>query len=218
MIMNNAKEAATGQGRLPGSVEMMPDTGTYVVRCSRDQAELAGLIESGTAEYVFVGAIMPVRSGRELCRLMGDESGQMNYPVMVLSRTGQENQIPAPPPTTRVMASGPLSETLKELLAPEAEEPTIQLRDLQINVARHEVKVKDQIVDLTATEMRLLMLLTQRAGWALSRDQIIEFIRGKGYACTGRSVDVLIVGLRRKLGPVGKRIQTVRGIGYRYRE
>lgn len=70
-------------------------------------------------------------------------------------------------------------------------------------------------IDLTATEFKILCLLAKRPGWVFSRDQIINAVRGEDYAVTDRSVDVQIVGLRKKLGLAGKYIETIRGVGYR---
>ena len=64
----------------------------------------------------------------------------------------------------------------------------------------------------------MLALLAGRPGWAFSRSQIVDSVRGYNYSVTDRSVDVQIVGLRRKLGAYGRNIQTVRGIGYRFRD
>ncbi len=73
-------------------------------------------------------------------------------------------------------------------------------------------------VELTYTEFKILMLLATRPGWVFTRTQIVDAIHGEGYAVTDRAVDVQIVGLRKKLGPCGDYIETVRGVGYRFRE
>ena len=73
-------------------------------------------------------------------------------------------------------------------------------------------------VHLTASEFTILALLAGRPGWVFSRQQIIDQVRGYDYSITPRAVDVQIFGLRRKLGPAGACIETVRGIGYRLRE
>ena len=64
----------------------------------------------------------------------------------------------------------------------------------------------------------MLHLLAGRPGWVFSRTHIVDAIRGEGYAVTDRSVDVQIVGLRKKLGNAGNYIETVRGVGYRFKE
>ncbi len=73
-------------------------------------------------------------------------------------------------------------------------------------------------MDLTATEFRLLHLLARRPGWVFTRAQIVNEIRGEDYPVTERAVDVQVVGLRKKLGPCGGYLETVRGIGYRFKE
>ena len=73
-------------------------------------------------------------------------------------------------------------------------------------------------VDLTLTEFRLLHFLARRPGWVFTRYQIVDALHGDDYPVTDRSVDVQVVGLRKKLGKSGKYIETVRGVGYRFRE
>ena len=85
-------------------------------------------------------------------------------------------------------------------------------------VGRHIVRVGDVEVDLTATEFGVLLFLARHRGWVFTRDQIIDAVKGSDYPVTDRSVDVQIVGLRRKLGTAGTMIETVRGVGYRMKD
>ncbi len=87
-----------------------------------------------------------------------------------------------------------------------------------IDRGRHEVRIEDDPIDLTATEFRLLNLLATRPGRVFTRQQIIEAIHGGLAAVTDRSVDVQMVALRRKLGDHGSNLETVRGVGYRFKE
>jgi two-component system alkaline phosphatase synthesis response regulator PhoP len=80
------------------------------------------------------------------------------------------------------------------------------------------VWAQDRKVDLTRTEFDILRTLVRRAGLVLSRYQIVDAIHGDDYTVTDRAVDVQIVSLRRKLGPCGQYIETVRGVGYRFRD
>jgi two-component system phosphate regulon response regulator PhoB len=73
-------------------------------------------------------------------------------------------------------------------------------------------------LDLTFTEFQLLCVLARRPGWVFTRSQIVDAVRGSDYPVTDRSVDVQVVGLRKKLGAYGHYIETVRGVGYRFRE
>jgi two-component system phosphate regulon response regulator PhoB len=93
----------------------------------------------------------------------------------------------------------------------------LSLGDLRIDCSRHEVSVHCEVVRLTATEFGILLCLTKLPGWVFSRYQIVEAVRGEGWNVTDRAVDVQIVGLRKKLGDLGSCIETVRGVGYRFR-
>jgi len=77
--------------------------------------------------------------------------------------------------------------------------------------------VGGQEVDMTATEFAVLHALAQRPDWVMTRNQIIAAVRGGNYPVTERSVDVQVVGVRKKLGQAGDYIQTVRGVGYRFK-
>jgi two-component system phosphate regulon response regulator PhoB len=101
---------------------------------------------------------------------------------------------------------------------PQEEEATLSFGKLEILPGRHEVKVSGKPVQLTLTEFRILHFLARRPGWVFTRYQIIDAVQGEDHIVTDRSVDVQVVGLRKKLGPVGKYIETVRGVGYRFRK
>ena len=82
---------------------------------------------------------------------------------------------------------------------------------------RHEVSLHGDLIDLTATEFRILAALMAAKGRVMSREQLIELTLGQGAAVTNRAMDVHIAALRRKLGPAATAIQTIRGVGYAFR-
>ncbi|MHB0956807.1 MAG: response regulator [Pirellulaceae bacterium] len=94
-------------------------------------------------------------------------------------------------------------------------ESSIQIHNMVIHPGRHVVMVDNELIELSATEFRLLHFLARKPGWVFSREQILDGVNGDNYAVTARAVDVQIVGLRRRLGAAGKHIETVRGVGYR---
>ena len=87
-----------------------------------------------------------------------------------------------------------------------------------IDPGRHEVLLEGRPLDLTLMEFQLLHLLARRPGWVYTRSQIVQGVHGDDYAVTERSIDVHLVGLRKKLGSFGKYLETVRGIGYRLKD
>ncbi|PWB70035.1 DNA-binding response regulator, partial [candidate division GN15 bacterium] len=95
---------------------------------------------------------------------------------------------------------------------------SIKLDALEINEGKREVLVAGQRVDLTFTEFQILHFLASKPGWVFTRYQIVDAVKGEDYPVTDRSVDVQIVGLRKKLGAAGTMIETIRGVGYRLAE
>jgi two-component system phosphate regulon response regulator PhoB len=103
-------------------------------------------------------------------------------------------------------------------VAKDLEKAPIKIRELSIRPARREVLVDSKPVDLTFTEFNILYALARRPGIVFTRYQIVDQVHGNDYPVTDRAVDVQIVGLRKKLGSCGKYIETVRGVGYRFKD
>jgi len=91
-----------------------------------------------------------------------------------------------------------------------------QFGDLSIDIESHEVHVNNEQIDLTALEFRLLRQLVDRRGRVQSRDQLLSDVWGYSSEVTTRTVDTHIKRLREKLGPMGKYVQTIRGVGYKF--
>ena len=102
--------------------------------------------------------------------------------------------------------------------SPVDDSKVITIHALEIHPGRRTVLAGGKPVDLTYTEFQLLTVLAHRPGWVFTRSQIVDSVRGSDYPVTDRSVDVQVVGLRKKLGAYGDYIETVRGVGYRFRE
>jgi two-component system phosphate regulon response regulator PhoB len=86
-----------------------------------------------------------------------------------------------------------------------------------VHPGRHEVLVNRDPIHLTLTEFDILYHLAQRSGWVFTRRQIVGAVRGSNYVINERSVDAQIYGLRKKLGPAARYIETVRRVGYRFK-
>ncbi len=178
-------------------------------------------------DLIVLDLMLPGVDGLEVCRVLKKERTTEHIPIVMLTAKGDEADIVAglelgaddyitKPFSPKVLVARVRSVLRRKTLAPPPETAVIKLKDLVIDPGRHEVLVEDEPVDLTLTEFRILHLLARRPGWVFTRDQIIERARGDDVVVTGRSVDVHITSLRRKLGACGKYIETVRGIGYRF--
>ena len=192
-------------------------------------------VESKPPDVILLDLLLPGMDGLSVCRKLKASPATQSIPILMLTAKGEEGDIVAglnlgaddyitKPFSPKVLLAR-LRAVMRRKTAGDAaatsdgEEPeTIQIRDLGIHPGRHEVLVRGTRVELTATEFRLLYFLAQRPGWVFTRQQILDGVHGDNYAITDRAVDVQIVGLRRKLGPAGRYIETVRGVGYRVKE
>jgi two-component system alkaline phosphatase synthesis response regulator PhoP len=177
---------------------------------------------------ILLDLMLPDMDGLEVCKIIKKDHKTAHIPIIMLTARGEESDIVAglelgaddyitKPFNVRVLVARIRAVLRRRSNIVDNGSP-INIDDLAIDLNRHDVRVKGKPVDLTATEFRLLHYLARRPGWVFTRYQIVEGIRGEDYVVTDRSVDVQIVGLRKKLGVYGNYIETVRGIGYRFKE
>jgi len=187
-----------------------------------------GLVQAqeGQPDLVILDLMLPGLSGLEVCRRLKADPATARIPVIMLTAKGEEEDIVAgfeagaDDYVTKPFRPKVLLARVKAVLRrgpsrrPREDEIT-ELAGLEIHPGRHEVRVGGTSVDLTRTEFRILQFLASRPGWVFTRTQIVRSVHGDDYPVTGRSVDVQVAALRRKLGAAGSLIQTVRGIGYK---
>ncbi|MEN8006627.1 MAG: response regulator transcription factor [Candidatus Krumholzibacteriota bacterium] len=190
-----------------------------------------GLNQSQEAhpDLILLDLMLPGLSGLEVCRKLKGDPGTEKIPVIMLTAKGEEEDViagfdaGADDYVTKPFRPKILLARVKAVLRRGAarrvgEEDVLEFDTISIHPGRHEVTVKGNIVDLTRTEFRILHFLASRPGWVFTRTQIVRSVHGDDYPVTGRSVDVQIAALRRKMGEAGKLIHTVRGIGYKMGE
>jgi len=152
-----------------------------------------------------------------------------SIPILMMSARGEESDVVSglelgaedyivKPFSPKVLMAR-IKAVLRRQNSPESvEKTTLSIGDIVIHPGRHEVTVGGKLVDLTLTEFGVLHFLARRPGWVFTRYQIVDAVHGEDYPVTERSVDVQIVGLRKKLKKAGQQIETVRGIGYRFKD
>ncbi len=180
-------------------------------------------------DLVLLDLMLPGLDGFEVCKALKRNLETEGIPVVMLTARQEEADMVAglelgaddyitKPFSPRVLKAR-IKAVLRRKSGGETEENELLRRgELVIDNGRHEVKLAGESVSLTYTEFGLLRLLAGRPGWVFDRYQILDSIKGDDYDVTDRSVDVHIASLRKKLGAWGKHIETVRGVGYRFRE
>lgn len=205
----------------------------------RKEGYLVGSVNSGEdalkiaakklPDLILLDIMLPGIDGFEVCRTLksGHETG--NIPVIMLTAKGEEidivtglelgadDYIPKPF-SPRVLIARIRAVLRRKTKGTVDMSEVIQIHDMTIHPGRHEVKIKDKNVELTSTEFKILYTLASRPGWVFNRYQIVDAVHGRDYPVLERSIDVQIVALRKKMGDAGDCIETVRGVGYRFRE
>ncbi len=196
--------------------------------------EALAAVEKKPPDLILLDLMLPGLDGLHLCRKWKSDPRTAALPIVMLTAKGEEADVvaglnmgaddyvtkPFSPRVLLARVQAVLRRAAGETEFVEKEEKgeALELGDLKIHPGRHEVFARGKRVDLTATEFKLLHLLARRPGWVFTRQQILDGVHGDNYAVTDRAVDVQVVGLRRKLGPAGDLIETVRGVGYRCKE
>ncbi len=187
------------------------------------------LARSTTPDLILLDLMLPGIDGLEVCRRLKMDPKTRQVPIIMLTAKGEETDIVTglelgaedyitKPFSPRVLLARIRTALRRHGAATPGEDALLKIHDLTINPGRHEILVQGKSVDLTAVEFRLLHLLARRPGWVLTRAQIVEGVHGEDYPVTDRAVDVKIVSLRKKLGLAAEYIETVRGVGYRFKD
>ncbi len=206
----------------------------FHVTCADSGEEALDCLLEEKIDCILLDLMLPGMSGHEVCETIRRKSGENDryIPIIMLTAKGEEEDIVAgleygaddyiaKPFSPKVLIA-----RIKAVLRRSHERKQSQniddtalivVDDLEINRGRHEVRLQGELLQLTMTEFGILALLASKPGWVFTRQQIIDSVRGYDFLVTPRAVDVQIFGLRKKMGTSGTLIETVRGVGYRYK-
>jgi two-component system alkaline phosphatase synthesis response regulator PhoP len=201
----------------------------YQPTCVSTGEEGLRIAKKELPELILLDLMLPGMDGLEVARILKTEPKTRNIPIVMLTAKGEEVDVVAglelgaddyitKPFSPRVMIARVRAVLRRKSRVVPEEADVMKVHELVIHPGRHEVVVNDKVVDLTFTEFRVLQFLAKRPGWVFTRSQIVDAVHGDDYPVTERSVDVQVVGLRKKLGAHGHYIETVRGVGYRFKE
>ena len=185
-------------------------------------------IKSKKFDLILLDLMLPDGSGLDLCKKIKSNSETEATPIIILTAKDDEVdkvvgfELGADDYVTKPFSVRELILRVKAILkrsdtkTKEVVEVERQFGDLKIDVDSHEVHVDSQLIELTALEFRLLKELVDKRGRVQSRDQLLSEVWGYNAEVTTRTVDTHIKRLREKLGSMGKYVQTIRGVGYKF--
>jgi two-component system phosphate regulon response regulator PhoB len=181
-------------------------------------------------DLILLDLMLPGIDGLRVCKIIKNDSKTEHIPVIMLTAKGEEADIVTglemgaddyiPKPFSTKVLIARIRSVLRRINTPEKTETNavVKRHDLVINPGRREIILKGEPLTLTFSEFEILYLLAKRPGWVYTRNQIVNEVKGDDYPVTERAIDVQIVGLRKKLGSYGKNIETIRGVGYRFKD
>lgn len=190
-----------------------------------DGARALAVARDEIPALIVLDLMLPEVDGLEVCRILRRDATTAAIPIIMLTARAAEMdrvvglEIGADDYVTKPFSPRELVLRIKKLLSRAPAEPeTASLRfgNLSIDVSKHEVRVAEEPVALTATEFKLLHLLAQRRGRVQSRDRLLQDVWGYDNPIDSRTVDTHMRRLREKLGPAADLLETIRGIGYRF--
>jgi two-component system phosphate regulon response regulator PhoB len=200
----------------------------FSVRCVGTGEEALAAVAQEPPDLVLLDLMLPGIGGLEVCRRLKESRETADIPIVMLTARDGETDIVAgleigaddyltKPFSPRVLGAR-LRAVLRRRAAdpPSGERTSLAANGLTLDRERREVTVAGRRIDLTYTEFEILWLLAGSPGKVFTRARIVDAVRGTEAAITERAVDVRLVGLRRKLGDAAERIETVRGVGYRF--
>jgi len=188
-----------------------------------EAVRLAGLKKFN---LVVLDLMLPGIGGMDVAKKLRADPKTLHIPIIMLTARSEESDIVkglelADDYITKPFSPKILIARIRAVFRRKNEDSVngiIKRGDISIYPGRRRVEVSGEEVELSFSEFQILMVLSRRPGWVFTRSHIVDEVRGDNYPVTERSVDVQIVGLRKKLGPCGHYIETVRSVGYRFKE
>ncbi|MBG0779599.1 MAG: response regulator [Desulfotignum balticum] len=203
----------------------------YVILTAGTGEQAIKTARQSLPDLIVLDLMLPGIDGLEVTRYLKKNDQTAGIPIVMVTAKGEESdvvtglELGANDYISKPFSPRELVARIRAILrrrrktgANESASGIRQVGDMVIDRARHVVTLQGEPVDLTLSEFELLSFLADKKGWVFTRGQIMDAVHGENYAVTERSIDVIIVGLRKKLKSHAGLIETVRGVGYRFKE
>lgn len=185
-------------------------------------------IEREKPDLVILDIMLPGQNGLDICRKMKSHPDLKNIPVIILSAKGEELDVILglelgaddymPKPFSPKVLFSRIKAVLRRGKEPEKTPKVIAFGDFTLEVDRYLLRKLDKIIAVTLSEFGILKRLLSNRGKVLTRNQLLDDIHNDDAFIVDRNIDVHIASLRKKLGPNFDWIETVRGVGYRFKD
>jgi DNA-binding response OmpR family regulator len=197
----------------------------YVITSASGASEATRKLHSGPPDLILLDIRLPIKNGFEILKDLKKDPATRAVPVIMVSIKGEEAdkvlglELGADDYVTKPYSRRELAARVKAVLRrheSREEEPILEEGGIRLNLSTCDVQADGKLVILTPKEIQLLGVLLRRPGRILNRTYLFETVWGYEHVGTTRTVDVHMEQLRRKLGPAGKQIVTLKGLGYKF--
>lgn len=199
----------------------------YIPLFAKDGSRAIATARDERPALIVLDLMLPEVDGLEVCKILRRDPGTATIPILMLTARAAEMdrvlglELGADDYVTKPFSPRELVLRIKKLLAraKAPDDPLANLRfgALEIDVPRHEVTVQGERVGLTATEFKLLEILARRRGRVQTRERLLQDVWGYENPIDSRTVDTHMRRLREKIGGAADYLETIRGVGYRFR-
>jgi len=201
----------------------------FLVSASRNGDEGLSLVRNQSPALVLLDLMLPGIDGLSICQQLKSDPITRDIPIIIVSAKGEESDVViglglgaddyiAKPFSPRELLARVKAVLRRSPRQEDQHKDRLQIKGLMIDTVRHEVSISDVQIKLTATEFKLLFQLASQPGRAFSREQLLNRVVGDGVIVVDRNIDVHIRSVRKKLGDYSQMIETIRGVGYRFKE
>lgn len=181
-------------------------------------------------DLVILDLMIPELDGLTVCQQVRADPEVSSTPIVIVSAKEEESDVviglglgaddyvakPFRPKELMARVKAVLRRAQK--LGKHEQQKRIVIGDLMVDLDKHQVTLGGELIYLTASEFRLFYQLASNPGRAFSREQLLKSVVGDRTIVVDRNIDVHIRSVRKKIGPYAERVQTIRGVGYRFTE
>jgi two-component system phosphate regulon response regulator PhoB len=204
----------------------------YEIACLYDGSQAVDFVHKRKPELIILDLMLPEVDGIEICRQLKSDAATKHIPIVMLTakseeadvvvglQMGADDYIPKPfSPKVLVARIKAITRRTADLqLSSGTAENSRSFGDLKMNLLKHKISFKGKEVKLTSIEFDIVEFLSRSPGRVWSREQILDNVWKEGKFIIDRAVDVHVRGLRKKLGVAQNFVETVRGVGYRFKD
>ncbi len=204
----------------------------YEIACLYDGGQVVDFVNKRKPELIVLDLMLPEVDGIEICRTLKSDAATKQIPIVMLTAKSEEADVVVglqmgaddyiPKPFSPMVLAARIKAIFRRIadvdLSSASADNVRNFGDLNIDLLKHKISYKGQTVKLTSIEFDIVEFLSRTPGRVWSREQILDNVWKEGKFIIDRAVDVHIRGLRKKLKKAEDYIETVRGVGYRFKD